>query len=68
MSNRLKTFHFPSLSLKMAPMMARYLIGWVKCATNEKILGFISLVHHFTPLKPLRHSTISLTWGPQFSL
>ena len=60
-----KTFHFPSLSSKMAPMMAHYLIGWAKGATNEKNFRFISLVHHLSHLNH-KHSTNFSLLGPQF--
>ena len=52
----------------MAPMMAHYLIGWAKGATNEKILGFISLVHHLSHLNHLNTQPISLTWAHGFGL
>ena len=38
--------------------MAHFLIGFVKCATNEKILRFISLVHHLSRLNHLKYLTI----------
>ena len=52
----------------MAPMMARYLIGWIKGATNVKILGYISLVHHLSHLNHLNTQPISLTWAHSFEL
>ena len=48
--------------------MAHYLIGWVKCATNEKILGFISLVHHLSHLNHLNTQPIHLTWAHGFGI
>ena len=48
--------------------MADYLIGWVKGATNEKIIGFISLVHHLSHLNYLNTQPISLTWSHGFGL
>ena len=64
MSKKTQTFYFPFSLFQNGAHIESFWVGWFKCATNEKVLGFISLVHHLFHLNNLRHSTIFQHIGP----
>ena len=64
-----KTFHFSFSLFKNSTHNDHFLIGRFKRATNEKILGFISLTHHLHPkfIQALNHSSTPWAHGFHFN-